>query len=118
MSIDHKEFRDYINKNDINKIKELLLNYDLIEHNNWVLSYASANNRIEIVKLFLNSEKINYDNWAVVWAVRNNNMEVVKLLLQDTRIHMNYIKSLSINEEDNINKIIKLNRELKLKKLI
>jgi len=53
-------------------------------------------------------------NLAIKWAISNGHIEIVKLLLQDSRVKIHDINKSTIG----FNAILKINREIKLEKLL
>jgi len=84
-------YGDYIIENNIDKIKELL-------DQGWDPSED--------------------DNYALV--ITTTSTEIIKLLLQDERVKISDIKKSTrwLLDKDHLNRIIKINRELKLEKLL
>ena len=113
MSFDYKKI--FIS-NNLDDIKELLdTGWDPSTDNNFAIRYSCDLGYIEVVKLLLQDKRVNpsdWDNWALKWSYTNGHMEILKILLQDSRIDLKNI------DRDMYSEIFKINRELKLKKLL
>jgi len=85
--------------------------------NNYQIRHASSCGNLEMVKLLLRDSRVDPGtdgNTAIKLASYNGHLEVVKLLLKDSRVKMQDIDKNS----SEFNKIVKINREVKLEKLL
>jgi len=112
------EYREHIKNNNVDGIKEILnQGCDPSSDKNLAFRLACEGNRLEIVKVLLQDERVDPsadDNFVIRWSSMSNKIEIVKLLLQDSRVKIQDINKKSTE----FNKILKINREIKLEKLL
>jgi len=105
------------------EIVKLLLQDERVDPSaggNSALRWASNYGYIKIVKLLLQDERVDPNaefSCAIRWAIQNNHKEIVKLLMRDKRLILNTTIE-DIKNYGFIKEAIKINREIKLEKLL
>jgi len=142
-----KQYQLHVINGETDKIKELLNspNWDPTEDGNYAINFAAQLGHKDMVELLLKDDRINLkETMAISYAAISGEVEILKILLQDknadishedyfavrsvvdnlevTELLMNH-KSFVLNDlktsrdKKNVNTIIKINREIKIKKL-